>query len=190
MTAIHYILHADKVPPSDQDEMAKLLRKAISHATKQGWVEQAKEPVKKKAKSEKSKEKLTGTMVRLGAIFNRRATTKWDTKEVKAYNAIGDITEEDLALLERYYKVMRAKNDDDNHSRRDLFTLLNNFSGELDRARNYKFSYDKPTAIEVMNEPEGWKEFWERFTGNKPQYEWHELEEDTKKEVIEGMANE
>lgn len=75
--------------------------------------------------------------VRLGALFNRRPDTAWGEDEAKAYRKIPPISEDDFVKLERYYKAERAKGDDGIH-RRDLATFLNNFSGELDRARAHK----------------------------------------------------
>jgi hypothetical protein len=72
--------------------------------------------------------------IRLGKLFCRRTATDWEEKEVKVLKKLMPIQIEDLDLLERYYAAERAKGKDGHH-RRDLSTLLNNFSGELDRAR-------------------------------------------------------
>lgn len=69
-------------------------------------------------------------------IFSRRTTTAWTTKEISAYRSIGTIPEDDLCALERYYASERAKGED-GRQRRDLATFLNNFAGELDRARQF-----------------------------------------------------
>jgi hypothetical protein len=74
---------------------------------------------------------------RLGAIFNRRASTVWTPKELKAFGAVVPVDDNDLAMVERYYRAERAKPDEKNYSRRDLITLLNNWPGEVDRARVY-----------------------------------------------------
>jgi hypothetical protein len=72
---------------------------------------------------------------RLGAIFNRRESTVWNAKEKKALDAIVPVDDNELAMVEAYYRAERAKPDDKNYSRRDLLTLLNNWPGEVDRAR-------------------------------------------------------
>lgn len=73
--------------------------------------------------------------IRIGAIFNRRSTTRWSEKEIKAFKSLGQVDENDLSTLEVYYRDNSGK--PDTYLRRDLMTLLNNFSGELDRAWAY-----------------------------------------------------
>jgi len=73
---------------------------------------------------------------RLGMLFRRRPTTRWSKDELKALAGIGEISEEDLKALEVYYTANMP--DASNYRRRDLSTLLNNFNGEVDRARQYK----------------------------------------------------
>ena len=48
---------------------------------------------------------------------------------------LGTISGDDFDVLESYYTARIAKDDD--IRRRDVPTLLNNWSGELDRARGY-----------------------------------------------------
>lgn len=76
---------------------------------------------------------------RLATLFHRRHTTSWSDSEVKAYRALGTIDEDDLGAIERYYATERDKKDEGIH-RRDLATFLNNFAGELDRARAFEAS--------------------------------------------------
>jgi hypothetical protein len=69
-------------------------------------------------------------------LFNRKPTTRWDKKEIKALKELGKVDESDLAILERYYTERIPKAED--FRRHDLQTLLNNFNGEVDRARKFK----------------------------------------------------
>lgn len=92
---------------------------------------------------------------RIASLFNRRHTTAWSQREVRAYKALGTITDEELSLLESYYASERAKGEEGIH-RRDLSTFLNNFHGELDRARAAKPAVRKGGFV---GDPEGWKEF-------------------------------
>lgn len=69
---------------------------------------------------------------RIATIFKRRHTTAWSDGEVRVYKTLGTIPEEDLALIEAYYSS------DAQYLRHDLATFLNNFAGELDRARKWK----------------------------------------------------
>ncbi len=79
----------------------------------------------------------TESAKRISTIFGRRITTPWSDKEVKRYKqlvkdkVLQDLT--DIDLIQRYYVYQRKK--DNGIHRRDLYTFLNNFSGELDRAR-------------------------------------------------------
>ncbi len=78
----------------------------------------------------------TDSAKRISTMFGRRITSQWTEKEVKRYRDLvksGYLSDEDLELIERYY-VYQRKRENGIH-RRDLYTFLNNFSGELDRAR-------------------------------------------------------
>jgi hypothetical protein len=74
--------------------------------------------------------------LRLGRLFKRRDSTRWSAKELKALKALGEIPEHEMSIIEAYYT--HAHSPDSDYRRRDLQTLLNNWSGELDRARNFK----------------------------------------------------
>lgn len=72
-------------------------------------------------------------MLALNACFNRRETTQWSTKELREYKRSAKIADgEDFGLLVRYYKSGFQ------YLRKDLFTLLHNWNGELDRAREWE----------------------------------------------------
>lgn len=73
---------------------------------------------------------------RIAKLFNRKETTEWSPKEIKAFKSLlkrGVITTDALDALDAYYAAERAKGKDGWH-RRDLYTFLNNFDGEVDRA--------------------------------------------------------
>lgn len=74
---------------------------------------------------------LEAFRLRVGALIKRRPTTQWSTKEIKALKEIFDFNtpEEDLVALEARYQS------DDKYLRRELMTLLNNWNGEIDKAR-------------------------------------------------------
>lgn len=73
---------------------------------------------------------------RLGAIFRRRPDTKFSKSEAKAWRDITPISEEDFELIERYYSA--KINPDLDYRRTTLSVLLNNWNGEVDKARKYK----------------------------------------------------
>ena len=72
---------------------------------------------------------------RIAKLYRRRLTTPWSEKEVKAYKKLGIIEPDELTEVETYYARERKKGDQEGRHRRDLITFLNNFRGEVDRAR-------------------------------------------------------
>ena len=88
--------------------------------------------------------KKSEPMLRLEKLFGRREKTSWSQKEKEALRKIGDIDDEDLSLLERFYFfALPANTDDDRWLRKNLQTLLNNYNGELDKARLWLAKNDK-----------------------------------------------
>ena len=74
---------------------------------------------------------------RIAVLFHRKLSTHWSEKEVRWYRQLvkdGYLEAGEMYLIERYYAFERRKGEKGIH-RRDLFTFLNNFAGELDRAR-------------------------------------------------------
>lgn len=67
---------------------------------------------------------------RIHAMFNRRESTPWSDKELKALRALEPIDEEDFDLVEDFYL-----NSGSLYLRRDVLTFLNNFQGEVDRVK-------------------------------------------------------
>lgn len=102
---------------------------------------------------------------RIAALFNRRITTAWDEREVAAYRKIGTVSPDDLTSIERYYSAERAKGNEGRH-RRDLGTFLNNFAGELDRARAHKPF--KGVSAQLKIDDAQWRRF---LTGLNRAYE-------------------
>jgi hypothetical protein len=98
--------------------------------------QQAEDEAKAKAKAERAaeEERQRKVGVRLNALFGRR--TKWTDREHKTFLRLWPITEEDLELIEAYYGTAITNGKD--FRRRDLGTLLNNWPGEVDRARHIK----------------------------------------------------
>ena len=78
----------------------------------------------------------------VGSWFGRRASTQWSAKELKAWKAIHpEDLAEGIAILKAPYEA-KAK-----FTRKDLQTLLNNWTGEIDRWRNWQ----APAASDVTN---------------------------------------
>lgn len=143
----------------DKNEMST----ASTHAEGEAEVEgEAEEPPKPPVKSEpsggdgKDVYPTTEFAQRISKLFNKRLTTAWSEKEIKAFKALtrrDAITHDALDLIEAYYHTQRERGDEGRH-RRDLQTFLNNFDGELDRATNAAPVKSKPEEeIWVATEP-------------------------------------
>lgn len=90
----------------------------------------------------------TEPAIRIARLFSRRLSTSWSSREIKAYRKLVKDgcfqTLDDLEVVERYYFAERKK--DNGIHRRDLSTFLNNFQGELDRARAWEQKTKKKIA--------------------------------------------
>lgn len=85
--------------------------------------------------------------IRIERWFNRRLSTAWGRAELRAWHGnrlvIESTPPEDVLLLEGYYTGPNRSP----YCRRDITTLLNNWTGEIDRARDRKehpHATDKP----------------------------------------------
>jgi len=83
----------------------------------------------------------TDLQKRAERLFRRREATPWDKATQKAWATsqatIAEATPEDWEILEWYYAQPESQ-DRPTYRRRDLATLLNNWSAEIDRARDFK----------------------------------------------------
>lgn len=74
---------------------------------------------------------------RIATLFCRKLSTNWSEKEIKSYKQLVKQecfdTLDDLRLVETYYIFNKKK--PDNYLRRELYTFLNNYLGEVDKAR-------------------------------------------------------
>jgi len=84
--------------------------------------------------------------LRLFALFNRRITRLMAPKEDKAFRQ-AHITNDDLTSVEEYYADSHPEWDGKDYRRRDLQTLLNNWSAEVDKAESWK-AFSKQPAKE------------------------------------------
>lgn len=80
--------------------------------------------------------KPTEEQIRICGLLRRRTTTRWSLKEIVAWKAITPVAEEDFLVLEKYYRAKLPLDRD--YRRREVLTLLNNWNGEVDKARNFK----------------------------------------------------
>lgn len=88
--------------------------------------------------------------------MHRRLTTHWSEKEIRQFRKLVKVhafeNKDDLALLERYYEHERKKGDKGWH-KRDLYTFLNNFFGEVDRAVLWGKSHPLKTERKIIPLP-------------------------------------
>lgn len=84
---------------------------------------------------------------RINQIYKRRDSTKWSDKELRAFRKL-KITEEDLKLIEAYCHPETGST----YRRRDILTLLNNWNGEVDRARAWTDNPDPNPTQSTKNE--------------------------------------
>ncbi len=96
--------------------------------------------VKKKKTTNKENRAVsqnTDLMIRIGSWFRRRPDTLWTVMEKEALDSIQDCykTEKQIDGMEAYY----TSEDQEVRKwlKRDLITLLNNWTSQLDRARNF-----------------------------------------------------
>lgn len=73
--------------------------------------------------------------IRIGKLLGRRESTAWSDKELDALKKIKDPTEEEWEQIERFYAADIPKDHD--FRRTTIQVLLNNWTGELDKARIY-----------------------------------------------------
>jgi len=76
--------------------------------------------------------------IQMGKMLGRRESTKWSDKEIEALESILPIDEQDMALVGEFYDAIIEPAED--HRRTALLTLLNNWNGEVDKARAYKLA--------------------------------------------------
>jgi hypothetical protein len=87
--------------------------------------------------------------IRISQMFHRRLTTPWQRNEIAAYKELGIIEEDDLTAVEQYYSANWPPKTGVNILRHDILTFLNNFHGEVGRARNSNPKSINTTAAPV-----------------------------------------
>lgn len=91
-------------------------------------------------------QRLIDWILKINVLFGRRLTTAWESKEITKLAEVmrRHDADDELAEIEAYYTS------DSKYLRRDIYTLLGNWSGELDRHRRTK------TPAGKQSEYEGW----------------------------------
>lgn len=87
-------------------------------------------------KKEDSKDK-TALQIRCEKIFGKRESTAWDKSEVTAWKSakpvVEQTSEEDFQILEKFYALPQKET----YARKSLAVLLNNWNGEVQRAKEW-----------------------------------------------------
>lgn len=91
---------------------------------------------KGKGKGEGNGQEPNPLQIRIGKLLGRRDSTAWSKKELDALRQIGEPPEDELAMIEKFYAAEIPKADD--YRRTTMQILLNNWTGEIDKARLYK----------------------------------------------------
>jgi hypothetical protein len=89
-------------------------------------------------RGEEKREEKTSMQLRAEKLLGKRPTTAYDKSEIAAWKIAKPIVENtpeaDWLLLEAYY----AAPQEETYSRKNYATLLNNWNGEIDRAKSWK----------------------------------------------------
>lgn len=139
---------------------------------------------KSRAKPEQNTEYDLKLKLRLGDLFKRRHSTPWSEKE-EASLARLRIDEEDLALVEKYYRKEMPKDRD--YRRRDLFTLLNNWQGEVDRAKHGTNGSKPIGSPQPKPQPEGWIAWRKQHYPEAQEKDFWRVPEDVQREFRESL---
>lgn len=99
---------------------------------------------------------LHGNELRLKRWFKRRESTPLSDKEKKSIKSTLQTSDDEWTMLEAYYANPFPPNNDPR--RRDMATLLNNWQGEIDRARGFmarnNIAIDGSNLIEADPNPD------------------------------------
>lgn len=91
---------------------------------------------------------------RLAAVMHRKHSTAWMPKEIRVFRLIAPtIQESDLRNVERRYRTLWPPNTGKNSLRHDLYTLLNNWSPETDRANAWCEQHPEKVIRKVIPLP-------------------------------------
>jgi phage gp16-like protein len=92
--------------------------------------------------------------LRIEKLFGKRVSTPWDRAEqrswVTAKGIVDDMTDREWTDLEVFYAAPQEKT----YARKTLSTLLNNLSGELDKAANWSHQHTRTQvkqSTEILN---------------------------------------
>lgn len=125
--------------------MAKDSNATISPLAKNSSTSSTSSSSSKELSKDNSNGGKSDLLRRAEKLFNRRESTQLDKSESKAYKdalpMIRDTTEEEWQMLERFYAAK------DTYKRTSFATLLNNWNGEVQKAKDHHENGGKPRPI-------------------------------------------
>jgi hypothetical protein len=103
---------------------------------------------------------LESQLSRLCAIFHKRPKTPLDRSEKTAWATLTNkgkrpLDEDELSMVERFYKRNWPPNRDKNNLRHALAQLMNNFGGEVDKARTWCAKYPAKPERKIVHRNDG-----------------------------------
>lgn len=148
---------------------------------------------------EEKPEEKPPNLLRAMALFRMRPTTQLDRSQRRAWNiaaapTVASTTESEWAQLEAYYAADLPPKDD--YRRRDLATLLNNWSGELTRAARWSEQTGwRPQNSEKKEEGAPPDEVWREvlralYPESDPSVytSWSQVPDSLRAEILEAIA--
>lgn len=91
---------------------------------------------------------------RFAAIMHRQETTPWHPKWIDAFRAMMPyVVDCDLLKIERRYRTLWPPNREKNSLRHDLYTLINNYLSEVDRANAWCDAHKEKKPRNIIQMP-------------------------------------
>ena len=138
----------DQICPIDTPDLSNRLTSFVQP------IPNGKQQIETSNKKERSLPFKSKDQLRIEKLFGKRVTTPMDKAELSAWASakgiVADMTDREWTELEDFYAAPQDKT----YARKTLATLLNNLSGELDKASNW--SHQHITAQRKISKPTVW----------------------------------
>lgn len=138
----------DQICPIDTPDLSNRLTSYVQP------IPNSKQHIENTNIKEKSLTVKSENQLRFEKLFNRRVTTPMDKAEISAWASakgiVDDMVDREWTDLEDFYAAPQEKT----YARKTLSTLLNNLSGELDKAANW--SHQHTSAQRKISKPTVW----------------------------------
>jgi len=132
-------------------------------------------------------------LTRAKELFRMRATTPLDSSQTRAWQkketraAVTDTSDDDWQMLEWAYS--QSSGDASTYRRKDLASMLNNWSCEISRARDWAKKSGariQPAAKPTDDEPTQWRNAAQKMGYNEflPSAQWHSLTWELRNEIL------